>query len=173
MKIKSLVFCAVFCSLLCILSPIVIPIGPVGVTLSTLIIGMICFIFKARESFLILFLYILLGCLGLPVFSGFSGGIGHILGPTGGFILGYFLFALIIILIIKIKPDSKIIELLALIVGYLILYVCGVSHYCIITGCEFFVALCTVLLPFILPDLLKIFLTIVFCDRIRRYLYKN
>lgn len=173
MKIKNLALCAVSCSLLCVLSPIIIPIGAVGITLSTLVLGMICLLFKTRQVFVILLIYILLGGIGLPVFSGFGGGIGHILGPTGGFIIGYFPFSAIIVLIIKLMPQRKASEFLALFFGYIILYVCGVAYYCIIVGCELFVALYTVLLPFVLTDLLKIFLTILFSDRVRRYLYKN
>lgn len=172
MKIKELSFCAVMCSLLCVLSPLVIPFGPIGITFSTLIIGIICMLFKVKQVFLILILYLVLGCLGLPIFSGFSGGIGHILGPTGGFILGYFPFAAAVLIIRRLNK-SNLTNIIALSCAYMILYLCGITYYCITTKSSISGAIYTVILPFLIPDFSKILLTNLLSSRIKENLLKK
>lgn len=110
MEIKTLdiVYCGVFATITAILSQVSIPM-PAGVplTLQTFAISLAGIILGSKRGFVSILVYVLIGTIGLPVFSGFSGGIGTIVGPTGGFILSFPIMSFIIGLVCK-KTDNKI-----------------------------------------------------------------
>ena len=81
--------CGLCIALLAVASYITIPLGPVPFTLQTLVIAMLPVALGGRDAVVTVALYLLLGALGLPVFSGFSGGIAALVGPTGGFLWGF------------------------------------------------------------------------------------
>lgn len=167
MKISKLTFAAVTCALLCILSPITIPLGPVNLSLSTLILGTAALIFEFGTTIVILLLYVLLGYIGLPVFSGFSGGIVHTLGPTGGFILGYFPFVSVICGFKKLIGTKMICAVLSLVCGTLVLYLFGCIWFMQSIECDFTTALYTAILPYIPIDAVKIIISVLSADRLR------
>ena len=88
-KIYTLTRCSLLSALLCITSPFVIPFGVVPFTLAIMMVMLISNILSAKESLISVLVYIFLGVVGIPVFSGFQGGVNIITGPTGGFILSY------------------------------------------------------------------------------------
>mgnify|MGYP002409466326 CR=1 FL=1 len=98
MKIKSIVRISLFSALICIATVAIppIPIFSIPVTLQTLIIMLTAFFLKPSEAFISVLLYLVLGFIGLPVFSGFNSGIAYILGPTGGFLLSFPISAFLI-----------------------------------------------------------------------------
>ena len=75
-------------ALLAVSAMVTVPLGPVPFTLQTLVLAMLPAILGGRGAVAAVGLYLLAGALGLPVFSGFSGGVGQLLGPTGGFLWG-------------------------------------------------------------------------------------
>lgn len=89
---------ALMCAVLCVVSPLAIPVpmSPVPLSLATFAVYLTALILGARKGVACILLYLLLGMVGLPVFSGFSGGIGVLLGPTGGYLVGYLLCAVIV-----------------------------------------------------------------------------
>ena len=94
-----MVWVALFTAITCILAPlsIPIPISPVPITLTNLVLFISLYILSWKEALISYILYLLLGICGLPVFSGFSGGIGKLAGPTGGYLAGFIFLILICI----------------------------------------------------------------------------
>lgn len=90
-KTNTITQIALMAALQCIISPfaIVFPFSPVPISLATLMLYLSAYILGKKNAVLSCGIYILIGLVGLPVFSGFSGGIGKVLGPTGGYLIGY------------------------------------------------------------------------------------
>ena len=112
--------------------------------------------------------YVILGAAGLPVFSGFRAGPGVLAGPTGGYIVGFILIPAIMLVFEK---RSKTIKLLSAIAALFICYAFGTVWYAVIymgSGQSISIAaiLIACVIPFILPDLLKIAIAYIIADRI-------
>ena len=95
MKIKTLTTCALFAALMCICGPLSVPIGPVPVSLTNLVLYLAIMILDTKKTFISYIVYLLIGIVGLPVFSGFQGGIAKVAGPTGGYLVGFLLMVII------------------------------------------------------------------------------
>ena len=93
--IYNMATCAIMAAVMCVLGPLSIPVGPVPISLLTLAIYLAAYVLGAKGTTLSVCIYILLGAVGLPVFSGAAGGLAKIAGPTGGYILGYLFLAFI------------------------------------------------------------------------------
>ena len=87
-KTSFLTTTAIMTAVMCILGPLSIPIGPVPITLTNLAIYLAMYILGTKRGSAAVCLYLLIGLAGLPVFSGFTGGPGKLLGPTGGYLIG-------------------------------------------------------------------------------------
>ena len=153
---KNLCLVAMFTALICVLAPISLPIYTVPISLATLVIYVTGATLNLRNSILAVTVYILIGLTGLPVFSNFTGGVGVILGVTGGFIIGYIPCVIIISLIVNKLNKVKYSYPLAMAVGTVILYFFGVVYYMIAFKVNLTVALSTCVLPFIIIDVVKI-----------------
>lgn len=88
-KVYPLIITAFGAAIIAVLAQVTIPLPLVPITGQTLAIGLVVTILGTKNGTLAVLLYILLGSVGLPVFSGFSGGISHVVGPTGGYIIGF------------------------------------------------------------------------------------
>ena len=89
MKTKDMVLTGVFAAVICVFAPFTIPIGAVPISLATFAVYLAAAVLGTKKGTLAVLIYILIGMAGVPVFSGFAGGIGKILGVTGGYIIGY------------------------------------------------------------------------------------
>ncbi len=107
-KTASLAKTAMFTAVIAVLSQIAVPLGftPVPVSLGTLGIFLAAGLLKFPYGIVSVSVYILLGAVGLPVFANFGSGIGTLAGPTGGFILGYLIAAIIIGLILNLNKGK-------------------------------------------------------------------
>lgn len=152
---KKIAYPAIGISLLIIASQISIklPSTPVNLTLQTLIIPLLGLIFKGK-NWLIICGYLFLGAIGLPVFSNFSGGISKLLGPSGGFLFGF----LILAYIIGIFNKNRFHFILGLLIGNLLLYLCGILWLKLYLKLDIFRALRLGLFPFLIGDIIKIFI---------------
>lgn len=159
MKTKNMVLCAVFAAVLSVLAVITIPIGPVPVTLSFLGVMLAGIVLGPKLGSISVLVYLLLGCIGLPVFSGFKGGFQVLLGPTGGYAWSYIIMAFIIGLLTKNLPQNKwlaAIEIFfACVAGIIVGYTAGTIQFMAIakTGLTASLAMCV--LPFIPFDIAK------------------
>ena len=164
--IYSLVSIGVMAALTCVLSILQIPIGPVPITLSVLAILLCVYVLGATGGTAAVFIYLLLGLAGLPVLAGGTAGPAKLLGPTGGFLIGYIPFALISGLLIDLATSKKItrkstsilLQIGGMVLGLLVLYVFGTIWFLFRyeESTSFFAALKLCVIPFIPFDLLKI-----------------
>ncbi|TGG88174.1 biotin transporter BioY [Geotoga petraea] len=162
MKNKTAYF-AIFTSLLVIFSWISIPL-PIGVpiTLQTFGIFLISLIFQ-KDSWKILLLYLVLGAIGLPVFSNFTGGIGIILGPTGGFLIGF--LAASFVMYFKRIPNIILIFL-----ELIIIYSFGIFWFMISTANDITKAISILVPTFIWFDIAKLILAFTTFKILNRYI---
>ena len=169
-KVLDLVYIAIGAALIAICSWISIPTA-VPFTLQTFAVFFVLLALGGERGTLATLVYVLLGAVGVPVFAGFSGGIGVLLGNTGGYIIGFLFTGLIYILFTKFFKKNIVMKVVALVLGLAVCYAFGTAwfmHVYMKTSGE--VGLLTVLgwcvFPFIIPDLIKLALAVVISKRI-------
>ena len=168
-----MVLASLFASLMALCSWLSIPIPPVAFTLQTFGVLLSLGVLGGKWGSVSVLLYLLLGLVGLPVFSGFRGGIGMLLGPTGGFLVGFLAMALVYWLATALFGEKC--RLLALIFGQLLCYFLGtlwvMDAYVKQGGSASFgaVMLLTVA-PYLLPDAAKLTLAWLLAKRLHRRL---
>lgn len=164
---KNLVIISLLSSILCILSPFTINISIIPFSISTLLIMIYSIVFDIHISFFSVLIYIFLGLVGLPVFSGGTGGVQKILSPSGGFIIGY----IFLCLIIAVLYDDKyifFIKYFILLFANVTMYFIGCVHFMYMTSSNINTAIMTCVIPFIVTDNLKIILAILLSHRIQQ-----
>lgn len=160
LDIRQITKIGICVALLCVSSYISFPIPftPAMITAQTIIINLLALILLPREAFLALITYILLGICGLPVFSGGVGGIGKVLGPTGGYIIGY-LVAAVVISHFRGKDNSmKKSLLLTILIGMPIIYIGGLISMKIYLQKDIITMITVSILPFLPVDIIKCFI---------------
>ena len=159
---------AIFSALLCVLAPLSVPLGGlVPISLATFVIYLASALLDVRSSVLSVIVYILLGAVGLPVFSGWQGGVGKLLGVTGGYIIGYIPMAFVIS-IARSRFSRKWALPVSMICGTLVLYVIGTAWFVFQTENPILSALSSCVLPFIPGDAVKIALACGFSFALKR-----
>ena len=170
MKVLDLVYIAIGAALIAICSWISIPTA-VPFTLQTFAVFFVLLVLGGERGTLATLIYVLLGAIGVPVFAGFTGGVGILFGSTGGYILGFIFTGLIYMLFMKFFKKSLVTKVIALVIGLAVCYAFGTAwfmHVYIENSGP--VGLVTVLgwcvFPFIIPDLLKMVLAVMIARRI-------
>lgn len=154
-KIYQITMTALMTAVICILAPMSIPIGPVPISLTAAVMFLSVYLLGWKLGTLSCLAYILLGAAGLPVFSAFSGGIGKLLGPTGGYIVGYIPMTVIAGVCIE-HYHSKWIQFSAMVFATAVCYLFGTIWFCMIMDTTAIAALSTCVFPFIPGDFIKI-----------------
>lgn len=154
MSTRQMTLTAMLTALLCILGPLTLPVGPIPLTLTTAALMLIALLLGPGRACLCCGVYLLIGALGLPVFSGFTGGAGALAGPTGGFLLGYLPMTALCGLAARAKGRRR--QLAAFAAGLLLLYLTGTAWYCRQAGVSMAAALGACVLPFLPGDGLKL-----------------
>lgn len=172
MKVKDLTKTALLAAAICILAPWTLPMGVLPMTLGSLAVSFAGGIGGAKRGTAAVAIYILLGTVGLPVFSGFIGGAQTLFGITGGFIFGYVSLCLSVGLICDKKP-TFLGCLLGNAIGYTIMYLIGAGWYCFVANVSFVSALAVCVLPFVLSDFFKILVSCAIIPRMKRALDKR
>lgn len=164
--------CAIFTALFCVFAPMSVPIGPIPVSLTNLIIYLSIYILKTKKSLISYVVYLLIGLVGLPVFSGYQGGPAKLFGPTGGYLVGFVFIHIIAGLIFeKYNGKYKIaLTILGMIIGTAICYAFGTVWFIFQMDCELGYALSVCVFPFIPFDLGKIAIASLIGLPIRRAL---
>ncbi len=167
MNPQKIALCAVTAALLCAIAPIAIPFGAVPLSLATMILYVIASCVEPKTSVISTALYLLLGCAGLPVFSGFTGGFQRITGVTGGFLIGYIPCVIIIGLLVNKFESKKFIYPVSMAIGTAVCYICGTAWYIFQTNSPLSAALTVCVLPFMIGDAVKITLASIISITLR------
>lgn len=155
-KIYAMVLMALFAALTAVFSQISIPIGPVPINLALMSVFICGGALGWKRGTISIAVYILLGLVGVPVFSGFQGGAAKLAGPTGGYIIGY-LFAVFIVGFVCDKLVKKVWVLpVSMIIGLIVCYVFGTAWFMILTGTGLVESLTMCVIPFLPGDAVKI-----------------
>ena len=173
-RTRKYLITALMSAVIMILSPfsITIPISPVPISLSTLTIYLASYILGSKYAAISTMLYVLLGIIGLPVFTGFTGGVAKVLGPTGGYIISYMFLAIIAGSVIEKNYNNKVICFLGMFLGTIVLYIVGSLWLAFVMSISFRAALFAGVIPFIPGDIVKMIVALFLGDRIRIILKK-
>ena len=170
-KIYTLSMTAVMTAVTCVLAPMSIPIGPVPISFTNLAIYLALYLLGWKQGTISYIVYVLIGMVGLPVFSGFTGGLGKLAGPTGGYIVGFIPMAIIAGLVIS-KVNNRAIQMLGMIAGTAVCYALGTAWFCVQAGSDVVSALGLCVFPFIPGDLAKMVIAMVIGPMIQQRLIR-
>lgn len=132
-----------------------LPFAVAAISVQTLAVNLIALLLPPVEAGVSIFVYILLGAVGLPVFNGGNSGIGYLLGPTGGFFIG-FLVAVILISVFKGKTYRFLrYVVVTVFIGIPVLYVFAVGWMVVVTGMSVPAAFSVGCIPFLPMDVVK------------------
>lgn len=159
-RTRKLTLIGLMTALLCILGPLTapIPISPVPISLMNFAISLAVYLLEIKGGTICLLVYLCLGTVGLPVFSAFSGGLGKLAGPTGGYLIGFIFLALIQGLMMKIFPGKNAAAIIGMILGMAVCYLFGTVWLAFQLNTPFVSALSIGVLPYLPGDGVKIIL---------------
>ena len=171
-KTLDMVYIAIGVALITVCSWITIPMT-IPFTLQTFAVFAVLMILGGERGLIATLVYVLMGAIGIPVFSGFAGGIGVVLGNTGGYIIGFIFIGLIYIALTRVFGRKLIVEIISLVLGLIACYAFGTGWFMYVymrnTGS---VGLLTVLswcvFPFIIPDLAKMAIAVILSKRVKK-----
>lgn len=171
---KQLALIGLMTAVICVLGPIslAIPISPVPVSLGSLAVYFVVSVLGMKRGFISIVIYELLGLVGLPVFTGFTGGVGKLFGSTGGYLIGYLFMALICGYFVDKHGNSLIINILGMLLGTVVCYLFGTLWLAFQASLSFSAALAAGVLPFIPFDIIKLMLAIMIGRQLREQLIK-
>ena len=171
-KLYFMLQCSLFAALLCILSPLTIPVGTVPVSLGIFAVVLTSSVLGFRKGLTAVAVYILLGAVGLPVFAGWQGGAGVLVGPTGGYIWSYLIACVIIGRCIDASaPNFALVW--GAVLSLMACYLCGALQYMVVSGASWTTALVVCVYPFVLFDIAKVWMAMLMGRRIRTALINS
>ena len=162
-RVKKMCYIALCTAILCILGPlsITIPISPVPIALAVFGTYISGYVLGSKWGAIASVLYILIGAVGIPVFSGFTGGPAKLVGPTGGYLIGYIAISFFTGLFVE-KFEGKIyMYVVGMVVGLVICYILGTIWLACVAGMSGTAALMAGVIPFIPGDIAKIVLAVI------------
>lgn len=164
---RRMALCAMMAAVFCVLAPISIPIGPISITGGTLALYLTAYLLGGMWGAVATLVYLLVGFVGLPVFSNYMGGAARLAGPTGGYLVGYLPMALLAGAAIQWSAHrfdklgkagialTLAVQLVGMAAATAVLYAFGTAWYCVQAGVDLQTALAACVLPFIPWDLIK------------------
>lgn len=158
---------ALMTAIICIVGPLTLPIGPVPISLTPFTICISVYVLGKKRGTIACALYLLIGLIGLPVFSGYSAGPAVLFGPTGGYLIGYVVMSFISGHFIDRFSGGYAASFIGMVIGLAALYVIGTLWLSYSTQMSLAASFAAGVAPFILFDLLKIVLSIVVGSRLR------
>ncbi len=174
MKARNMARCGLFTAILAVCAWISIPFADMMITLQTFGIFLTLGLLGGKRGSIAVGVYLLLGAVGAPVFSGFRGGLGALLGTTGGYIFGFMLTALCYWLLTSLK-DNAAMRLAAMVLGLILCYCCGsywyLSRYLTANSVSLGAVLLKCVVPYLIPDAIKLTLAWLLTARLKRFVY--
>ena len=166
-----MVLAALMAAILCIMGPlsIAIPVSPVPISLTNLVIYFSCFLLGTKMGTISYLIYLLLGFAGLPVFSGFTGGAARVLGPTGGYLIGFIFMAILCGLCFE-RTHNRVVQFAGMVLGTAVCYLFGTAWLAFQADLSFSAALSAGVIPFIPGDLVKMAVTLLVAPELQKRL---
>lgn len=165
---------AVFAAILCVMSPLAVPIGPIPITLGVFAVMLTGAVLDWKRAGAAVLTYLLLGCVGLPVFSGGKGGFAVLAGPTGGYLWSYLPMAMMIAALGAKPRERAWMEALSTFAAceasMLLLYLLGTFQFTLVANSDWGHALTVCVYPFIPFDLGKAVAASLLGTKLRRQL---
>ena len=171
-NIKQVILVAVLSAIVSIMANITLNINVIPITFSTLAFMIISTTFNYKITFFVSIVYILLGVIGMPVFSNMRGGINSIFSYSGGFIIGYIPFCIFISLF-YVKFENIVYKYFILFFANIILYTIGTIHYSFLSHNSLISSIKICVLPFFLIYNIKIIFSIILYKKIFKILKKK
>lgn len=172
-RLKKLVYTAMFTAIIALCSLITVPFA-VPFTMQTFGVFFTLLMIGGKRGTCAVAAYIALGLAGLPVFSGFQGGVAVLFGATGGYIIGFLLASLLFWLFEKVFGKKNIVAIAASVLGMLACYTVGSLWYAFIymggTGVGFAAAVAQCVIPFVIPDIAKIALAFFMRMKLKKHM---
>ena len=168
LSIKEMTIVGMCAALMAIFSQLSIPLPFTSVPVTLQVFGLVilAIIVGAKVGTLSLIVYVIIGAIGLPVFANFHSGFGIIVGPTGGYIIGFVIMAFLIGL--ASSKENKIILFSVSYIGVLIDLILGTIQLKIVTGMTLNAALIAGLYPFIFKDLITVSIAVLIGLRVKK-----
>lgn len=173
-KTATLVLIGLMAAITCIIGPFSIPLpfNLVPISLTNLVIYFTMYILGMKKGTISYCIYLLIGLVGLPVFSAFTGGAGKLLGPTGGYLIGFIFLALISGFFIDKWGNNMWLCMTGMVLGTIVCYIFGTIWLAYQAHMNFGAALWAGVIPFILGDLIKMVIAMLLGPQIRNRLRK-
>ena len=166
--VKTMIYCALFAALTAVCSQLAIPIQPVPINLALLSVYIAGGLLGGGMGAASQAVFLLMGAVGVPVFAGFRGGVQALVGPTGGYLVGYVAAAFVTGVIVKRLGTGPLKIALACAVGMAACYALGTAWYCVQSGTPALAALSLCVFPFLPGDAVKIAAAALLVPRLKR-----
>ena len=170
---RQLTLIGLIAAVTCILGPLSLPIGIVPISLTNLAIYFAVYALGGKRGTLSYIVYLFIGLVGLPVFSGFSGGFPKLFGPTGGYLIGFIFMAFISGIFIDKFSNKIYMCFLGMVLGTIVTYIFGSAWLAYEAHIGFNKALAVGVLPFIPGDIAKMVLASLIGPQIRKRLINS
>ena len=171
--IQQIAMIAVMTAVTCVLAPLSIPIGPVPISLTNLVIYFSLFILGTEKGTISYLIYLLIGLVGIPVFSGFTSGPGKLFGPTGGYLIGYLFLVFFTGLFVEKFPNKIPMYFVGGIIGIIVCYAFGTVWFVLQYKVGFLEALTMCVFPYIPMDLVKLVAAVIIGSQVRKILIRQ
>lgn len=171
---KRMALIGVMTAVTCVLGPLSIPLpfSPVPISFTNLAIYLAAYVLGMKACTISYLVYMLLGMIGLPVFSGFSAGVGKLAGPTGGYLIGFIFMALIVGFFVEHFPGKIGYHVLGMVLGLAVCYVFGTVWLAKQLSISFVAGLGVGVIPYLPGDAVKIIFAALIGPKLRREIYR-
>lgn len=167
--LRRMVYASMFGALTAIGAYLIIPLHPVPITFQTLFTYLAGILLGGYTGALSQIVYVLLGIIGLPVFAGGKAGLGVLLGPSGGFLIGFIIGAFVIGKMVEARKEPGFVWIcLSILLGSIFIYIPGVIQLAMAAKLSFYKALLIGVVPYLPGDLLKMLAAAIISLKLRK-----
>ena len=162
-KTKQMVLIALMTAVTCVLGPLSIPLpfSPVPISLTNFAIFLAIFVLGMKNGTISFIIYLLLGAVGVPVFSSFRGGLQVLAGPTGGYLIGFIFLALIMGFALDHFDRKLVPPIIGMIIGMVVCYAFGTVWLAKLLSLSFKEGLMMGVIPYLAGDVAKIIIAAI------------
>lgn len=170
-SLRGMAYASMFGALTAVGAYIMIPLPPVPITMQTFFVSLAGALLGGYLGAMSQVVYILLGVIGLPVFAGGKAGAGVLLGPTGGYLIGFVVGAYVIGWMASLKKRPGFVWLLlAMLVGHIFIYALGIAQLMVVAKLNLVKAIAVGLTPTVPGGILKIVVAALICLKVRDHM---